>query len=646
MTDQMPRNFQRALTVACLWMLGMTAVTLAGASSDVMVIASGKITQGYRVPNTEEQEEFEEERERLREAREKGVTVDEISEKKEGGPKTENFPELFQMARDRSLAKAAPYGFAPPGAFAAASAQRLRLAAAAATINNADGRWRPYGKTPLITNHPDFPSVNTLGLVKLAGRIDDLVYDSANGRLFAALGSGGGIWMSTNKGNDWTPIGDTLPTQVVGSVGWTSAGGGRVIALTGEPTFGHYSQVGLGAFYSENLGVTWIKASGVPANAFGFKVAVDPTNANIVFAATSRGLYRSADAGKTYEDVVLPTGSCAGRFDFNACLFANSVTDVIVQSADKFGNDGGAVMAAVGWRASNAQNPDGSRQALGNGIYTSNSGAPGTFVSSSNGLPAESRLGRLELGPTVGPDQNHDFVYLIVQDAELLRGGVAVIDAPEEFRPGLNNTVLNGVYVSADFGGSWTLMADQLQITDNPTSGSALPGLAGIQAWYNLFIGPDPTRQDLSGVPTRLTFGLEEVWQNEITTLPQNGRSSFKVIGRYFAGTSCVLVFMDAPVCPTNRPPMTSTTTHPDQHDALYIPEEGGGVTLVIGNDGGFYKPYLRLASSITAVGAMGIRRAFTHFFRTLQRWRRTARCGWDCKTTAPPRSLLTGSNS
>lgn len=561
-------------------------------SPDPMIIAAGKVSNETLRGNTEEQQRFEESRHRLREAREKGVSVDQLEEEEEheGRRNPENFPELFQMARDRSLAKGAPYPYAAPGAYAAASAQRIRLAAAGPQVPNADGIWRPYGRTPLITNHPDFGSVNTLGLVKLAGRIDDLVYDPDSRRLFAALGSGGGIWTSRDKGDNWRPIGDSLPTQVVGSVGWTPASGGRIIALTGEPTFGHYSQIGLGAFYSDDLGATWSKASGVPVNAFGFKVAVDATKPNVVYAATSRGLYRSTDAGRNYEDVIVPTGDCAGTFDLNACLFANVVTDVIVQAPDKFGNTGGAVMAAVGWRASNAKNPDGSFQATGNGIYVSPDGAPGSFSRSSNGLPNHSRLGRLELGPTVGPDQNHDYVYLIVQDAELLRGGFRVIDAPEDFRPGLNNTVLNGVYVSGNFGQSWTLMADQSQISENPLSGSALPGLAGIQSWYNLFIAPDPTRQDLSGVPTRLTFGLEEVWQNEITTLPQNGRSSFKVIGRYFGGTSCVLVLRDAPACPTNRPPSTSTTTHPDQQDALYIPEDGGGVTLAIGNDGGYYK--------------------------------------------------------
>lgn len=555
-------SLRRVLAVAVFWVLLMSiAFFAAGREDESKVIGSTLSSSDVSLATeTEESEEV-------------GV---------------ESFSEMFALARERSSAITAPYAFAAPGAFANASRQRVHLAENAQSVDNAAGTWRPLGKTPLITNHPDYPSVNRLGLVNLAGRIDDLLYDPASGRLFAAIGSGGGIWMSTNRGLGWRSIGDGLPTQVVGSVGWSSVAGGRLIALTGEPSFGHYSQVGLGAFYSDDLGVTWKKSAGVPANAFGFKVAVDPTNPNKIYAASSRGLYRSTDAGVSYQDLVLPTGSCAGRFDLNACLFANVITDVIVQSPDTFGNTGGAVMAAVGWRASDATNPDGSKQATGNGIYVSNTGEPGTFALSSSGLPAKTRLGRMELGATLGPAQNHDYVYLIVQDADQWRGGVAVIDAPEELHVGANNTVFNGIYVSADFGGSWTLMADQFQITDNPTSGSALAGRAGLQAWYNLWIAPDPTRQ-MNGIPTRLTFGLEEVWQNEITSLPQNGRSSFKVIGRYFAGDSCIFI-NGLPECPTNRPPTNSTTSHPDQQDALYLPEADGGVTLAIGNDGGFFR--------------------------------------------------------
>ena len=90
--------------------------------------------------------------------------------------------------------------------------------------------------------------------------------------------------------------------------------------------------------------------------------------------------------------------------------------------------------------------------------------------------------------------------------------------------------------------------------------------------------------QDVNGVPNRLTFGIEEVWENEQATLPSpapedrtltpgvDGPTNFKVVGRYFGGTTCQFLSTGLPACPTNRPPQNSTTTHPDQHSAIYVP--------------------------------------------------------------------------
>ncbi|MCA1834048.1 MAG: hypothetical protein LC750_15230, partial [Actinobacteria bacterium] len=211
-----------------------------------------------------------------------------------------------------------------------------------------------------------------------------------------------------------------------------------------------------------------------------------------------------------------------------------------------------------------------------------------------------------------------------VQDAVLVRGGLPGIDAPEAVElcgtalepipelpvlgkpsPCGKKTVLYGVMVSPDFGQTWTMMADPKELA-NPVGGSALLGSfalggsgPGIQSWYNEWIRPDPTRA-VGGVPTRLLFGLEEVWENENTQVPQTGHSSFHVIGRYFSGTTCLgLGQVSLPavgsalpyLCPTNRldAATPTTTTHPDQHDAILIPTGDGGVRLVVGNDGGVY---------------------------------------------------------
>src|SRR5215216_1763538 len=339
-----------------------------------------------------------------------------------------------------------------------------------------------------------------------------------------------------------------------------------------------------------------------------FKASVDPTHPKVIYAATGAGLFRSRNDGRSFNNVSLPTGKrCQGNTFHNAnCFFANVVTDVAVQAPDNFGHKGGTVLAAVGWREGPRRNFNGVPAAPGNGLYLSTSGRRGTFKRldvSSNGFAPQNHVGRVELGAATGPKQNHGYIYAIVQDAELFnKGTVEGLDVGDPnafgFRPTATPTYLNGIYVSKDFGRNWTQMADDNQML-SPTSGSVLAQLTplgfgpGIQAWYDEWIRPDPTKQ-IGGVPTRLVFGLEELYENR-EPVPQNGHSDFKAIGPYNAnGGECLLVIA-APACGEGQSAHPhSLTTHPDQHGGIFIPDGQGGVTLVAGNDGGNYTQHIR----------------------------------------------------
>jgi hypothetical protein len=537
--------------------------------------------------------------------------------------------EIELRQREWMTSRSAPFDSVAPGAFSNAMAQRQQIENKPPKITGVDGSWEPVGQGPLISNSETYPRTSGLGLVHVAGRIDNFAYDAANNRLFATKGTGG-IWMSEDLGDNWRSIGDSLPSQIIGAVAWSSANGGTLIAVSGDPAMGSYTYTGFGAFYSRDLGVTWQKAQGIPDGAPGFAAEVDPQIPTIVYAATLFGLYRSTDAGVTYTNVALPTGACAGveggATGRPECHLANVVTDVVIKTQGGVNPtvpgaevQPGTVLAVVGWRSGKRQNADGSVQSEGNGLYRSATGERGTFVKlEATGFTPQHRIGRTELAAAIGPQQDHNFVYAIVQDAEALNGGLEILDTPEGVTltdPGAigptlpllgvaireaGGSNLNGVYVSADFGATWKLMADDNVIAKNPATGSALVVVGqaigyepGVQAWYNLFIAPDPTSQTVEGIPTRLTFGLEEVWQNEVVGQPMNGPVTFKVIGRYFSGESCMLLGLDLPECPTARPPTTSNTTHPDQHAVIWIPDGNGGVTLAVGNDGGFYKQHV-----------------------------------------------------
>ncbi|MDQ4024692.1 MAG: hypothetical protein M3217_04250, partial [Actinomycetota bacterium] len=387
--------------------------------------------------------------------------------------------EIMAAESHRASIAAAPTGRVPVNALARAVKEADALAANVAKVPGTTGRWSPYGKGPLIANDPRYDEVNGTGFVNLEGRIDSFAHDPKKNRLFATIGTGG-VWMSRNLGESWRSVGDRLPTQVVGAVGWSKARGGTLIVASGEPLMGGNTYTGLGAFYSPDLGRTWKRAKGVPNGAMGFQVAVDQRKQKKVYVATSKGLFRSVDAGRTYRNVKLPTGPCKGKTGNGRCILANFVTDVVVKAPDDFGHTGGAVLAAVGYRAGARpfpQDPD-TIESPANGLYWSKAGRPGSFEKlDAPGFAPQERIGRVELGPATGPEQNHNYVYAIVQDAELFRGGVSTIDAPEGTSPVPANTNFNGIYVTSDFGQTWVQMSNTETISENPASGSALNGV-------------------------------------------------------------------------------------------------------------------------------------------------------------------------
>jgi hypothetical protein len=520
----------------------------------------------------------------------------------------ESLKEQLALFGARAIPRLAPYGTYADGA--ASSAAKERAAMRPGKVKGSAGTGALYGQGPLVVNDPRYPEVNGLGLVDNSGRIDSFAWDPDHRRLFAAVGNGG-IWRSDDLAGNWTNANGNLPTTVTGAVAWSPANNGTLLALTGEPTFGSSAYTGLGAYYSSDLGQTWTRASGVPDGGLGFALAVDPANPSKVYAATQVGLFSSTDGGRSYTNAKLPTGECSGVTDLTAhpeCALANVVTDVVVAKGGGVGTTtkAGTVVATVGWRGGNRTNADGSVQSPSNGVYRSTSGAPSTFTRlSASGFAAQDHIGRVELGNAVGKAQDHDLLYALVQDAKLLNnGGVAGIDAPEGTKPPIGTTVLNGLYVSKDFGTTWTMLASGTELATDPTTSSALVGYGtavgyqpGVQGWYNLWVQPDPTRQTASGVPTRMAFGLEEIWSNELASLPVPLDGSvpvkFRVVGKYFAGDSCQLLSTGLPACPTDREPTDDNlTTHPDQQDGIWIedPLVKGGVQLVVGNDGGAYR--------------------------------------------------------
>ena len=120
-----------------------------------------------------------------------------------------------------------------------------------------------------------------------------------------------------------------------------------------------------------------------------------------------------------------------------------------------------------------------------------------------------------------------------------------------------------------------------------------------------------------AGDPVRVAFGLEEIWENNqtfTTPLAPNpilhepytaqppasaATDPWVVIGRYW--NACA-AFNTPITCNQNlkNNPIPGTTTHPDQHAALFVPDGSGGVTLFAGSDGGVYSQHVAAGGDFT----------------------------------------------
>lgn len=114
---------------------------------------------------------------------------------------------------------------------------------------------------------------------------------------------GGGVWKTTNGGNNWTLITPDLPNLATTVLAMAESNHDVIYLGTGEG-FGNVDAIsGSGMFKSTDRGQSW---SYLPATSnFGDinRTIVDPANADIVIVATNTGIYRTTDGGDNWSKV-------------------------------------------------------------------------------------------------------------------------------------------------------------------------------------------------------------------------------------------------------------------------------------------------------------------------------------------------------
>ena len=122
----------------------------------------------------------------------------------------------------------------------------------------------------------------------------------------------GGVWKTTDFGRTWKPIFDDQPTGSIGDVAVAPSNPNTLYVASGEGIQRPDLSVGNGMYKSSDAGKTWQHLGLSDGQQIG-GISIDPTNENRVFVAvlghpygpnTERGVYRTTNGGKTWDKVL------------------------------------------------------------------------------------------------------------------------------------------------------------------------------------------------------------------------------------------------------------------------------------------------------------------------------------------------------
>lgn len=230
----------------------------------------------------------------------------------------------------------------------------------------------------------------------------------------------GGVWKTTDYGRTWKPVFDEQPTGSIGDVEVAPSNPDVVYVGTGEGLHRPDLSVGNGIYKSIDAGVTWHNTGLSDGQQVG-KIAIDPKNENRVFAAVLghpynankvRGVYRTIDGGKTWEQV----------------LFIDENTGAIQVEVDPENSD---IIYADMWESQLGPWENSEWDGAKSGLYKSTDGGT-NWKKIGKGLPThEQDLGRI--GFCIAPTE-HNRIYATVTAVDSAAGIYRSDDGGESFK--------------------------------------------------------------------------------------------------------------------------------------------------------------------------------------------------------------------
>lgn len=147
------------------------------------------------------------------------------------------------------------------------------------------------------------------------GRINTVAFHPTDPGIIYIGAPAGGIWSTSDGGDNWVSYSDNLPTLGVSSILVDYSNPQVLYIGTGDRDAG--DAAGVGVMKSLDGGMTWSPASNGMDNKTVGRMIMHPADNEIILAATSGGIYRSTDAATNwvlvksgnYKDIVFKPGN-------------------------------------------------------------------------------------------------------------------------------------------------------------------------------------------------------------------------------------------------------------------------------------------------------------------------------------------------
>ena len=264
------------------------------------------------------------------------------------------------------------------------------------------------------------------------GRVTAVTGHRAQPRTFYMGATGGGVWKTTDGGANWINVSDGFfETGSIGSIDVADTNPDIVYVGTGSDGIRSNVIIGKGLYKSTDAGKTWERKGLKEMGQLG-SVVIHPTNPEVVYVAAlgspfgdnpERGVYKTMDGGDTWSHV----------------LFVSAKTGAV--DIELSPDDTNTVYAAM-WRAERKPwTIISGDQGQEDGIYVSRDGGA-TWAKKTKGLPND-LIGKVDFAVSAADPSR---VYALVETD------------PER----------EGLYRSNDKGETWHLVSNYRSLMDRP----------------------------------------------------------------------------------------------------------------------------------------------------------------------------------